>query len=205
MKKSALNALSKAINAYLKLDPESGNRLKHLNGKVVTIQLKPFDLTFQCIFNDTSIKLEADALRAADTHISGTPIQLAAVSLLKTNRHRFFADDISMTGSAEIGHEVIALFDHMQIDWEEYLAQLIGDETAHHAGKLAKRARSWLKHIDQSFTDNVDEYIHEEAQWLPTHEALNDFFQEIDDYRMDVDRISAKINALKQKLQKDPQ
>lgn len=203
MKANSLKPLASAINAYLSLDPESKNRLKSLAGQVVTLELKPFGFVFQIIFHESKLELLPGEEQEAATRISGTPIQLAAVSIFKNERHRFFADDVSMSGSAEIGHEVIALFDGMQIDWEEYFAQIFGDEAAHHTGKLLRRGKRWLQHLDKTFSANVNEFVHEEMEWLPTREILNDFFAEIDDFRMDVDRLSAKINQLQQKTNRE--
>jgi len=191
-----LSNLSKAMNIWLGLDPESEQRLKKLNEKVITIELLPFHYTFQCEFTQKGVVLHQDALLPAETQIRGTPLQLMTVAIIKDNRQRFFAEDVMMEGNAEIGHEVIALFDELQIDWEEYLSHLIGDINAYRSGRLLKKAKSWLDNTFQSLTDNINEFVHEEAEWLPGREALEDLFSDIDSLRMDVDRINAKIQRL---------
>ena len=45
----------------------------------------------------------------------------------------------------------------------------------------------------------VNEYVHEEAEFFPAREALQDFFQDIDTLRMDADRLEARVERLLKK------
>jgi ubiquinone biosynthesis accessory factor UbiJ len=162
MNEKILSIFTKALNAYLDLDPESRQRLANLNTQVITIELLPFHFIFQCKFEENGIYLHQHDLLPAETRITGTPLQLMSVAVMKNDRQRFFAEDVAMEGNAELGHEVIALFDELQIDWEEYLSHLIGDIPAHHTGRVVRGIKSWIKHATDSFVANVDEYVHEE-------------------------------------------
>lgn len=188
-----LKTLSAAINAYLALDPESSARLEKLAGKRVSIELLPFSFTFQCHFTNNGIEIETGKAHLAQVHLSGTPLGMAGMMLNKNERQAFFADDIKMEGEAELGMEVVELFDQLQIDWEEPLSKLIGDVPTYYASQLVKSVGGWLKHADDTMTMNVTEYLQEEAAWLPTREALQDLFSDIDTLRMDVDRVAARI------------
>jgi ubiquinone biosynthesis protein UbiJ len=187
--------LSKAINAYLHLDEESPQRLKKLQGKCITIELLPLPIKFQCTFNDQGVTLQNGAPEHANTTLRGTPLQMLGVMLTKENRHSFFADDLSIEGDAEFAQQVIELFDNLQIDWEEHLSHLIGDVPTYHVGRFMRGMRKWLNGTTERFAQDINEYVHEEAAWLPAREALQDLFADIDALRMDVDRMEAKIAA----------
>lgn len=197
MNKFVLPSLSKAINAYLQLDPESNARLQHLQGKAIAIELRPFRFTFQCVFSATGVTLHADDTIETNATLRGTPLQMLGIMMNKENRQKFFADDLVIEGNAAFGNEVVELFDEMQIDWEEHLSRFTGDVSAYHVTSFMKKVGNWFRNLDESLTDDVDEYLHEEAQWLPAREALQDFFHEIDNTRMDVDRMEARINHLR--------
>jgi ubiquinone biosynthesis protein UbiJ len=201
MNKFLLPSLNKAINAYLDLDPESNQRIRQLQGKAITIEFLPLHFTFQCAFNENRMQLHANEKLETDTTIRGTPIQMLSMMITKDNRHRFFAEDIIIEGNAEFGQQVIELFDHMHIDWEEYLSHFIGDIPAYQTGRLLKNVSSWFDDAKNSFTENINEYIHEEARWLPAREALQDFFIEIDTLRMDTDRMEARIKNLQLQME----
>jgi ubiquinone biosynthesis accessory factor UbiJ len=196
LKKHFLSTCSHGINAYLGLDPESKHRLQHLAGKAITIELLPFHFIFQCIFTTDGVELKPDTSHPAETTLRGTPLQLAGAMLLKNQRHRFFADDLVMEGNAEIGLEVIDLFDAIHIDWEEYASLCIGDAPAYHVSHFVKRFKNFLQSANTSLFNNVTEYAQEEALWLPSEEALADFFNDIDTLRMDVDRAEARVRQL---------
>ena len=200
MKNFLLPALTKAINTYLDLDPESKDRLRKLSGKAITIELLPFHFVFQCCFYADSIAIQTDSLLETETNIRGTPLQMLGVMMTKENRQRFFADDIRIEGNAELAQDVIALFDELDIDWEENLSRFIGDVPAFRVGNVLRDATTWLKQAKETLTQDVNEYVHEEAMWFPNRESLQDFFADIDTLRMDVDRIEARVKQLREKL-----
>ena len=193
-------SLTKAINAYLHLDPESRQRLQKLQGKSITIEFLPFHFIFQCLFSEQGVDIQTEELVAADTTIRGTPMQMLGVMLAKENRHRFFADDLQMEGNAELGQQITELFDELQIDWEDHLSRLTGDVPAHHIGRLIQGVGNWLRQAEQTVTQNTSEYLHEEVACFPPAIALQDFYSDIDTLCMDVDRMEARIKQLQKRL-----
>lgn len=191
-----LTPISKALNTYLNLDPESKLRLRELYGKAITIELLPFHFVFQCQFDEEGVKVQPDETIMTDTKITGTPLQMLGVMVSKDNRQHFFAEDVTITGNAELGQQVIALFDELYIDWEDYLSRFIGDVPAYHFGKLVRNIKEKVISAESKMSENINEYIHEEINWFPSREALIDLFNDIDTFRMDVDRIEAKIKEI---------
>lgn len=196
MNKFFLPFLSQSINRYLDLDPDSRQRVQQLQGKVITIEFLPFHLLFQCEFNDGIVVLHQDDILPADTTIRGTPLQLMGVMVTKKNRQSFFTDDIRMEGDAELGQQVIELFDEIQIDWEEHASRFIGDVPAYHTSRILGKFKSWLSNTKENMTDDIASYLHEETNWQPAREALSDFFSDIDAIRLDVDRAEARIKNI---------
>lgn len=201
MKQFLFSSLTKTINHLLSLDSESTARLHKLQGRSIAIELLPFGTFFELSFTEQAINIQPVAhIDNASATIHGTPLQLISVLLAKSNRQQFFADEIKLTGSAEFAQQVMDLFDGLEIDWEEQLSQFIGDAPAYQTGRFVRGVSHWLHTTQKSLVKNVDEYIHEEAQWLPAREALNDFFHDVDTLRMDTDRIEARIHHLQTRL-----
>ena len=195
--------LAKALNTYLGLDPESQKRLHTLRDKVVTVELTPLHIIFQCEFTADGIRLHSGDALTAEAKIKGTPMQMLGAMIAKNQRHRFFADDLTIEGNADLGLQLVDLFDALDIDWEEYFSRVAGDTPAYHVGRFARGIKKWFKQTEQSFTQNVSEYLQEEKQWLPSREALHDFFLNIDEARMDTDRLEAKIKQLQNHIAAD--
>lgn len=195
-----LASLTKAINAYINLDEESAARLQKLNGKLVAIELLPFHFNFLCEFNEHGIVITANQTSNPNTVIRGTPLQMLNVTFDKENRKKFFANDLVLEGDAELGQDVIALFDAIDINLEEHLSRYIGDVPAYHLGRLVDRVGSWVAHAKNSLLQNTSEYLHEEARVFPAAEELQDFFADIDTLQMDTDRLEARFNKLKEQI-----
>ncbi len=187
--------LQSVLNQYLALDPESSKRIKAIDNKVVTIELLSIPLTFQLIFTNSTIEI-CKAREKPDTIIKGTPLSLLRMSLDKHHRKSFFADDVTIEGDLELGQKVIDLFDSLDVDYEEYLAYWIGDIPSYHMGQLSRKIRAFKSNVTSTLKDNFKEYLHEETQIFPGKEEVLDFFNDVDQLRLDVDRLEAKIRKL---------
>jgi ubiquinone biosynthesis protein UbiJ len=198
-----IDTIQQALNAYISLDPESATRIKAMQGKIVTIELLKINITFHLIFTETHIQFKlassttpTEAIHS-DTIIKGTPLRLLQLALSKNSRQQFFSDDVSIRGNLDLGQQVIDLFDRLEIDWEEFLSKWIGDVSAHHLGRLSQRIKSWTQQTRETLLQDVNEYVHEEVDFFPAREALEDYFHDVDALRMDTDRLEAKILHLK--------
>ena len=196
-----LNGLEKSINAYLRLDPASEKRLSKLNDAIITVELLPLHYIFQLAATKDGIKLYSGELLPANCKISGTPLQMLSVAVNKTDRHSFFADDLKIEGDASISQQVIELFDEINIDWEEYLSQKIGDTSAHHIARTFTSLKNFIRDTKERFCADINEYVHEETDLFPPKEALADFYNDIDQLRMDIDRLEARLLQLKNKAE----
>ena len=188
--------LPQAINAYLALDPESAQRLSALNGKIVTIELAGNSIQLQ--FTQTTILLKADHFSKPDIIIKSTPLSFLTMALMRKNRKRFFSDNtIVIEGDVALGQQVIALFDELEIDWEEYLSRGLGDIGSHQFVRFTKKIHVMGTRISSTLAENINDYVHEEALLFPPDEALRDFYHDVDDLRMDTDRLEARIKKLR--------
>lgn len=203
IKKLLFPTLTAAINAYLHLDETSKGRLERLTDKVISIELLPFHFSFQCIFKPEGVEFVSEDTLPPDAQIQGTPLQMLGVALTKDNRQQFFAEDMTITGDADTAQQVIQLFDELDIDWEEYLSHITGDVPAHYAGRLLRKTRDWVNHFDRSLSQDISEYLQEEALLFPSKLALQDLFDDIDNTRMDVDRLSLRIKQLHDAINAD--
>lgn len=202
IKTYSLKALQKALNHALLLDPDWTEKSKPLAGKRLKLVVQPLDLTFYILFDtDGMLTLLAESDKAADTTIYSNPLGLIRLSLLPMSKARsLFNDRIKIEGDVEFGQQVKALFDQLDIDWEGHLAQFTGDVIAHQLGSLVRRGKEFGEHLQRSLHQNVDEYLHEETDWFPPVEAIEDFYKDIDNLVMDVDRLEAKFEQLKGRL-----
>lgn len=195
LKNYASRLLEKAVNHYLALDPASRHRLQPLEGKVVTICWLPKG-TFQMRFMDNQIYFSEQETYPADIKITATPFALLAFSVA-AHKQPFF-EEVVIEGNAELGQQVLHLFTQLDIDWEDYLSQVVGDIPAYSVSRLSKGVSAFVGTLKERLLQNTAEYIHEEACWLPPAEAVNDFLHEVDELRLAADRLEARIKKMQE-------
>lgn len=197
LKKYSLKALQKAINKAILLDDQMPTKLLALDNKVLELIIAPLNVNFFILFQEGNVKLLDHYEERADTIIHSSPIGLIRLSLLPTSQARsLFNDKIRMSGDIELGQQVKKLFDEMDIDWEGHLAHFTGDVVAYQLGSFLRKGVSFTKRFDTSMRQNMSEYLQEELRILPSKNELEDFFTEVDELSLSVERLQAHINHL---------
>ncbi|WP_131778252.1 ubiquinone biosynthesis accessory factor UbiJ [Legionella bozemanae] len=197
LKKYSLKALQIAINKAARLDEHMPAKLQALDNKTLEMIISPLNVNFFILFKDGEIILLNSYDRGADTIIHSNPLGLIRLSLLPASKARsLFNDKIRMTGDTELGQHVKKLFDEMDIDWEGHLAHFTGDVVAHQIGSFVRKGMAFKKRLDDSMRQNMSEYLQEELRLFPTKYELEDFFVEVDELSLSVERLQAHINQL---------
>ncbi|WP_133136141.1 ubiquinone biosynthesis accessory factor UbiJ [Legionella rowbothamii] len=197
LKKYSLKALQKAINAAISLDEHMPSKLQALNGKTLEMIIAPLNVHFFIQFTQGTVELLDHYEGLADTIIHSSPLGLIRLSLLPASKARsLFNDKIRMSGNMELGQQVKKLFDEMDIDWEGHLAHFTGDVVAHQLGSFMRKGLSFTKRIDESMRQNMSEYLQEELRILPSKNELEDFYKEVDELSLSVERLQAHVNHL---------
>ena len=197
LKKYSLKALQIAINKAAKLDEQMPSKLLTLNNKTLEMIIAPLNVNFFILFKDSEIHLLDQYDGQADTIIHSNPIGLIRLSLLPASKARsLFNDKIRMSGDMELGQQVKKLFDEMDIDWEGHLAHFTGDVVAHQIGSFVRKGMNFKKQFGQSMRQNMTEYLQEELRVIPSKNELDDFFAEIDEVSLGVERLQAHVNQL---------
>jgi len=197
LKKYSLKALQIAVNQALNLDEQMPEKLQVLNGKVLEMIISPLNVSFFISFKEGELLLLSEYEGHADTIIHSNPIGLIRLSLLPASQARsLFNDKIRISGDIELGQKVKTLFDEMDIDWEGHLAHFTGDVVAHQIGSFVRKGVAFKEQFNASMSQNITEFLQEELRVCPTRSELNDFFSDIDELSLSVERVQAQINQL---------
>lgn len=197
LKKYSLKALQLAINQALSLDDHMPTKLQELEGKVVEMIISPLEVRFYIVFKQAEIHLEPDFEGHPDTIIHSSPIGLIRLSLLPASKARsLFNDKVRISGDIELGQKIKKLFDEMEIDWEGHLARFTGDVVAHQIGSMVRKGMAFRDQFTESMRQNITEYFQEEVRLVPSAKELEDYYNDIDELALAVERLQAHINHL---------
>jgi ubiquinone biosynthesis protein UbiJ len=200
LKKYSLKTLQLAINKAMALDEQLPSKLQALDGKVVRLVIAPLDVSFFIRFANGELQLLDNYDGQVDTTIRSSPLGLIRLSLLPASKARsLFNDKIRISGDVELGQKIKQLFDELDIDWEGHLAHFTGDVVAYQLGSLVRKGLALTHSVTDSMRQNVTEYLQEELRFSPSRDELVDFYKDVDELSLAVERLYARVTHLQRR------
>ena len=199
-----LAAMEAGLNQLFAMDPQTFERLKRFNGRIIAFHISDIGETFYFFPDQQGIQIVSHYEGDADTVISGSMMAFARMAMAdeKTKTKSVFKGDIKITGDIALGQHFQSLFKQLDIDWEEHLSHITGDVIAHSLGNMARGFFGWGKESLNSLTMDVSEYVQYESRDIASGPEINHFNTQIDQIRSDVDRAEARINRLSKTISK---
>jgi ubiquinone biosynthesis protein UbiJ len=195
-----ISSIEAALNQYLALDEQVGELLAPLTGKVIAIEITPYDITLYLCPTSHNIQILESFYGIVDARLKGSLSALGFMGLSATPMHALFRGDVKIEGDTETAHKLQRLFAKLDLDPESRLAHYTGENFAHNLSQVFRGSRDWLKHSTESFRLNVEEYFQEETRDLPAKQEAELLFRAIDDCRGDYDRLKARVERLNTRL-----
>jgi len=194
------SALETALNQYLSLDEDVSLFLTPISGKVIAINILPFNETlYLCPLQD-KIQILESYTQEVDATISGSLSALGLMSLSSTPMRSIFSGKVTIEGDTHIAHKFQQLFEKLDIDLEEKLSHFTGDIIAHKIGNLFRSSQDWTEESIKTFKLNSKEFLQEETRDLPAAPEADIFYHQVDELRSDFDRLSARLEKIKMDL-----
>lgn len=193
----ALEGLEQAFNAVIGLDPDVRGRLTKLHGKVIRIELSgtPVNL-FVAPGQDGRLQLMGRFEGEPDATLTGSPLDLVRASDKEEGVAQLFAGRVRFGGDTGVAEQFSQAIAGLDIDWEEQLAQLIGDIPAHEFGRNARKVRAEAHRLGESGRETLSDYLTEESKLLPHRFEIEAFMNDVDALRDDLERLDARIALL---------
>ena len=204
LKSLALLPVEKILNQLLRNDPYLAAQLAPFDGKTIEVRSTAPTTAICCSIDGSAIRLsslggDCVALQA-DAVIAGRTVDLMDM-LLRDNSDRALANPaISISGDAILVQELYGTMRKLDIQWQDYLAPLLGDVITNKLEQVAERNRRWSKNASASVRRNIDDYLHEETNLLPERSDVDAFSDDLDRLKLAIDRIQARARMLNNRL-----
>ncbi len=200
MKHLAYTALENVLNRTLALDPEFFQRISPYQNYVLQITLKGIPLNLYLKIEENRFSLLNNYAGKINTKIESTFFTLLRVLCNPDLPVTHFGKDIDINGDAIFGQDLLKVLRDFDIDWEDYLARIIGDSSAHFIGTQFATLRQFGQRTKHEFQMNLTEYLQKEKNLLPTHEELEIFYHQVDTLVNDASRCTARLERIQQRL-----
>jgi ubiquinone biosynthesis protein UbiJ len=192
-----LTLAEESLNRVLARDPVTLARLGELAGREIRVECSSPEWHLFLLPHNRGIDLLAESAGEPDACIHGSALNL--LRLPKAGNQVLFGHGVTIEGDSGLVHRLQQILADSQIDWEAWLADLIGDTAAHPLANLLRSAAHQLRYGSRSFIHSLEEYLHEEARLLPTQVEIDIWQEEVEELRDAADRLEARIARLEQR------
>lgn len=191
-----LAILESALSRFLALDPDAGQFLEPLGGKVIAIKFTNPHLIFFLCPSSSGIQMLEHFEGSPDACLTGSPIDFARMGFSHRPTDALFSGDVHIEGDMTTARKFQDLIENLDVDWEEQISRITGDAISHPLGNLLRSARAWTGQTIETLQLNTSEYLQEEIRELPARAEVNLFFRAGDKIRADIDRLEARVQRL---------
>lgn len=198
-----LASVEKAINAALRHDPASRQRLEALAGSVIAIEMPLPPLRCYLLVVSDGVELYHHSDSDADVTVHGGPLDIGAQLLGWQTAPGVIGGPVRIEGDRELLQRVSEILRDLQIDWGGLLAPVLGDELAAQLDYTARSLFGWARNAMKTIGSQFGDYLQYESTLTPSRHQLREFCHDVDELRMDSDRLEARIRRL-QNLQQQP-
>jgi len=195
-----LTLAESTINRFLLASPETVDRLGQLDGKVIAIQLTSPAISLSLQPSAAGLQIDQIARDDADVTLTGTAADFFQLLSATDNSQAMFGKTIKLSGDSALATRFSQVMIDAALDWEGILAQTVGDLPAHELARLLKWKTRFYLQAGHSLVQNLEEYLKEELQLLPSQPQLKRFYTEVDSLRQETERAEARIERLRRQL-----
>lgn len=184
------------VNGLIARDSHVAGNLFRFRGKRVEARTPQMGLNL--LFEADGIRLRALDSEApgepADVTVRGTAPQLFR---LLTGTEQPLADrKIRVEGDAELLLDLQRALDEIDVRWEDYLGPILGDILTGGLSSAVTDARDLARDAGGNIKRNLENFVQYEAGVMPTPEELELFTARIDELRLRLDRLRARVEII---------
>lgn len=184
------DTLAELTNATLALDPAGAARLATLEGRTIELRARmpgAADAVFSLRIQHGRLRLVPAVHGTPDTIVTGTLPDLLGWAL---SRGRHTPPGLRIDGDTGLLEALAAVAEGFAPDLEAPLERFMGADAA---GRVAAAAELTFAGLRTLFDGAAGGLRRGAAQWFATAPAANAFLDELDDLKLRVDRLAARV------------
>lgn len=193
------SVIEKSINTALQYDPGTRHRLDKLQGKQLALHCQTPDIDLFFYILDKTFYVMSESDHTSDVALSGKLMDI--VNLVVKGEKSLSDSGVTVSGKISVLTDYQDAFKHLDIDWEEPLHQLLGNVAGQAVAQTISELGLWGKAVLSNGRDQVPIILKEELKLIPHEVELETFYENVEQLQSDVNRVSAKIQRLRQRVE----
>ncbi len=198
---AALGALEAAVNRALELAPQSAAELARLSGCVFALHCTAPSIDIFLQPTDAGgIRLMGVYEGEVTTSVRGEASDFTELATSRDPTATLINGRLELQGDSAPLIELQKILANLDLDWEAPLVNTLGDVTGHQVAQVLRAGLNWGRQAGSSLGRQLDEFIHEEARLSPPRLELEDFYKDVQELALRVERLQSRTNRLRKRL-----
>ncbi|GAB5452270.1 MAG: SCP2 sterol-binding domain-containing protein [Halioglobus sp.] len=198
---AALGALEITINRALQLAPRGGEELAAFEDQVFALHCSSPEIDLYLHLASNRIRLSGIYDGPVTTSLRGSAADFRELAASTDPAATLINGDIELEGDSAPFIELQKVLSTLNIDWEAPLVNTLGDVAGHQLAELLRGAFAWSRQAATSLTRQLEEFIHEEARLSPPRLELEDFYGDVRELELQVERLESRTRRLRQQIE----
>ncbi|MCC5854198.1 MAG: SCP2 sterol-binding domain-containing protein [Idiomarina sp.] len=183
--------LERVLNSALAADPKAAQRIRSVRQKCIRLTFKELPEPITLVFHEQTVSLVGPDYDAVDASLKASLFDVPQLTDAAAATHAIQTGTIALTGDPVLVQQAAAVFMQLDIDWEEALAEWVGDVPAYLLSQKIKAGLARVKSAEPHA--RVSEYLTEEQQLLASPVMLQVL-------QADCVKLQQRLEALEQRL-----
>ena len=188
--------LETIINQLLIFDKESLVALSSFKGIVVAVDVQNTSSIFYITITESGVSLTNEFELIPDIIVRGSSFELYEYLISINNSQEFQTGKLEVAGDISVAQKIQSIVKNLDIDWEDYISNWIGDSLTHKLGRAVKNSINLLHSVNKNIKYNLSDYLRYETECLIDRNEQDEFSQSVDVLRDDAERLKLRINRI---------
>ncbi|MHB9796672.1 ubiquinone biosynthesis accessory factor UbiJ [Pseudomonas sp. MT3] len=191
------------LNRVLRLDGVALQRLGRLAGEVLEVDCQAPALRLFILPDADGLHLAAHFEAEVDCTLRAPAGSLLQLALARDKTRVLHSPEVEMGGDSAMLLELADILQSLELDWEYEVSRWLGPVPAHLLGARLRGGMAWAGGSLESLRLSLADYLAEESRSLVGQHEAEARFEELDQLKIALDRLDARITRLTQKTKPD--
>ncbi|MDY7567619.1 SCP2 sterol-binding domain-containing protein [Pseudomonas sp. RTC3] len=191
-----LASVELGINRVLRMDSTALPRLERLAGKMIAVDCRNPAFQLFILPSDEGLLLAAHWAAEADCTLRAPASSLLRLALSQDKTAVLHGPEVELEGDSAVLLELVGVLQDLELDWEYELSRWLGPVASPLLGGQLRSSARWTRDSLTNLTHNLADYLSEESRTLVGQREAEARFAELDQTRLDLERLEARFERL---------
>jgi len=200
LRQALLASAEQGLNRVLRLDPTALPRLARLAGRIIEIDCSAPAMQLFVLVEEDGLRLASSWAADADCRLRAPASSLVRLLVSRQKTAVLHEPQVSIDGDSGVLMSLAEVLQDLELDWEYEASRWLGPVGAQLLGTGVRTPTRWLRESGDSLRQDLADYLTEESRTLVGQQEAEVRFSEIDELKLALDRLEARIERLAHNL-----